>query len=409
MTDIFEKILNIGLRTLTLFTRFLFIFLIAKYLDTEAVSKYGLFTATVGFVVMAVGLDYYTFTSREILRLESNQRGNLLKGQLALSSILYVAVLPLGIVILYNLGWSGDLLLWLAPIVILEHFNQEIFRLLIVLKDQLFGSIVLFLRQGSWVIALVGVLVSFEDSRQLHMVFAFWAVSGLVAAGLGYWKLKQRNFGGWDQPIDWGWLRKGLGISVGFLIGTLAVRAIHTTDRYWLDALSGNEMLAAYVLYFGVASSLLTFLDAGVFSYTYPKLIQYFHQKDDDLAIKLVQSSLLQTIAFCLAFGAASWFLLPYLLLWIDNPVYSDEIGLYPWILSMTVINALSMIPHYALYARGMIVVIVMSHIIALVTFTGLVWILSNSLSGISVLYSLNASFVVMLIIKTTAYLKLKP
>ena len=404
MTDISEKVLNIGLRTVTLFTRFLFVFIIAKYLDAEAVSKYGLFTATVGFVAMAAGLDYYTFTSREILRLESHQRGNLLKGQLALCSILYVAVLPLGIVFLYNIGWSSDLLLWLAPIVILEHFNQEIFRLLIVLKDQLFGSVVLFFRQGSWVIALVGVLVSFEDSRQLHIVFAFWAIGGFVAAGLGYWRLKQHNFGGWDQPIDWRWLRKGIGISVGFLVGTLAIRAIHTTDRYWLDALGGHEMLAAYVLYFGVASSLLTFLDAGVFSYTYPKLIQYFHQKDDDLAMKLVRKSLLQTIAFCLAFGAASWLLLPYLLLWIDNSIYNDEIGLYPWILSMTAINALSMIPHYALYARGMIIIIVLSHIVALATFTGLVWVLSNSLSGISVLFSLNASFIAVLIIKTIAY-----
>lgn len=402
-----EKILNIGLRTVTLLTRFLFVFFIAKYLDPELVGKYGLFTATVGFLVMAVGLDYYTFTSREILRLESCQRGNLLKGQVALSCVLYVSVLPIVVVILLVVGWSGDLLLWLAPLVILEHFNQEVFRLLIVLKNQLFASIVLFLRQGSWAIALVGVLAFFEDSRQLHTVFALWSTSGFVAAGLGYWKLKQRNFGGWDQPINWGWLRKGIGISISFLIGTLAIRAIHTTDRYWMDALGGHEMLAAYVLYFGVASALLMFLDAGVFSYTYPKLIQYFHQNDDDLAIKLVRRSLLQTIAVCVVFGVASWLILPYLLLWIGNSAYYDELGIYPWMLSSMVLNAISMIPHYALYARGMYIPIVFSHIIAFITFTSLVWSLSDSFSGMSVLYSLNASFIALLTIKTAAYLKI--
>ena len=400
--------MNIGLRTVTLLTRFLFVFFIAKYLNPELVGKYGLFTATTGLLVMAVGLDYYTFTTREILRLESSQQGNLLKGQAALSCVLYIVILPTIVVILYIVGWSADLLIWLAPIVILEHLNQEVSRILIVLKNQLFASIILFIRQGSWAIALVGVLAVYEDSRHLNTVFAFWTFSGIMASGLGYWKLKQCDFGGWDRPINWSWLRKGIGISIGFLIGTLAIRAIYTTDRYWLNALGGAEMLAAYVLYFGVASALLMFLDAGVFSYTYPRLIQYFYQQEDGLAVKLIRRSLFQTIAFCVVFGAASWLTLPYLLLWIDNPVYYDQIELYPWMLSMTVLNALSMVPHYALYARGMNHLIVVSHIIAFITFTSLVWSLSGAFPGMAVLYSLNASFVVVLTIKTAAYLKIK-
>lgn len=368
------------------------------------VGKYGLFTATVGFLVLAVGLDYYTFTSREILRLEACQGGRLLKGQVALTGLLYLALLPLAVVFFSTAGWSGNMLFWLLPIVILEHFNQEVFRLLIVLNNQIYASIALFLRQGSWAIVVVGFLITSEGSRQLYMVFAFWASSGLVAAAFGYWKVKQSNLGGWDQPIDWGWIREGIKISIGFLIGTLAIKAIQTTDRYWLEALGGHEMLAAYVLYFGVASALLTFLDAGVFSYTYPKLIQYFHQNDDALASSLIKRSLLQTMALCVVFAIASWLILPYLLAWIDNPLYYDQIGLYPWLLSATILNALSMIPHYALYARGMNRHIIFSHIAALVTFTCSVWLLSGAFSGMAVLYAVNASFIVVLVIKTATY-----
>jgi O-antigen/teichoic acid export membrane protein len=409
LSSTLERTLNIGLRTGTLCTRFLFVFFVARYLEPEMVGKYGIFTATVGFLILAVGLDYYTFTSRELLSLQASQRGRLLKGHVALTGLLYLAVLPIAVILLSISGWPGDLLFWLIPIVILEHFNQEVFRLLIVLNNQIYASIALFLRQGSWAIVVVGILIAWEGSRHLHTVFAFWTSSSLAAAAFGYWKVKQGNLGGWKQPIDWGLIRKGTGVSIGLLIGTLAIRAIHTTDRYWLEALGGHEILAAYVLYFGVASALLTFLDAGVFSYTYPKLIQYFHQNDSDLASDLIKRALLQTTAFCVAFAIASWLILPYLLLWIDKPVYYAKINIYPWLLSATILNSVSMIPHYALYARGMNRHIIFSHIAALVTFTCSVWALSDAFSEMSVLYALNASFIVVLVIKTAAYFNSNP
>ena len=220
MSSVVEKTLNLSLRTATLLMRFLFVFFIAKYLDPQIVGKYGLFSASVGFLVLVVGLDYYTFTSREILRLEVHNRGRLLKGQVALSCILYLMVFPLVVGALSVVGWSGTLLSWLVPIVVLEHFNQEVFRLLIVLNRHIFASIVLFVRQASWAIIVVGLLVVSEDSRQLDTVFLLWTVGGLAAAALGYRELMRSALGGWDQPIQWGWVRKGIGISATFLIGT---------------------------------------------------------------------------------------------------------------------------------------------------------------------------------------------
>lgn len=406
MTSVAEKTLNLSLRTATLFMRFLFVFFIAKHLDPEMVGKYGLFTASVAFLVLVVGLDYYTFTSREILRLDTCSRGRLLKGQVALSCILYLIVFPIVVVLLSAVGWSNVLLLWLVPIVILEHFNQEVFRLLVVLNRQIYASIVLFLRQASWAIIVVGLLIASEDHRQLNTVFLLWAVGGIAAAALGYRKLAGCDLGGWKQPVQWDWVRKGIGISATFLIGTLALRAINTTDRYWLEALSSHEFLAAYVLYFGIASALMTFLDAAVFSYTYPKLIHHFHQNEGHLANALIKRSLLQTIAFCFIFAVASWLVLPYVLVWIDNSAYQDHVELYPWLLSATILHALGMVPHYALYACGMNRYIIFSHISGFVFFTISVWALSASLSGMSVLLSVNLCFLVIFFIKIAAFLK---
>ena len=39
--------------------------------------------------------------------------------------------------------------------------------------------------------------------------------------------------------------------------------------------LGGIDMVAAYVLLLGVAGTVMTFLDAGIFAYAYPALIQH--------------------------------------------------------------------------------------------------------------------------------------
>lgn len=120
------RILNMVLRTATLGARFVFVFFLAKYLDPQSVGYYGLFTATVGYFLYLVGLDFYTYTTREILKASPEQRGQMLKGQAALSVLLYAIVVPLAVWVLPQAHWPGELLLWFFPILVFEHINQEI-------------------------------------------------------------------------------------------------------------------------------------------------------------------------------------------------------------------------------------------------------------------------------------------
>ena len=110
------RLLNLGLRSATLGTRFLFIFFLAKYLDPASVGYYGIFTATLGYAIYFVGLDFYTYVSREIVKAPADQRGKLLKGHAALSGLLYLALLPLGIWLLTQSGWPGLLSTGLTPV-----------------------------------------------------------------------------------------------------------------------------------------------------------------------------------------------------------------------------------------------------------------------------------------------------
>lgn len=408
MVDNANRLLNMGVHGTNLVTRFLFIFFLAKYLDPSLVGYYGLFTAAVGYSLYFVGLDFYTYVSRELLKVPNQQRGRLLKGHAALSGLLYLLFLPIVLVFLHYADWPQPLLLGFFPILVMEHFNQEVSRLLIALSEPVAASVVLFIRQGSWALVIVALMVLDPSTRQLQTVMVLWAVAGIAAASVGIWRLRRLRMGGWRDALDWHWVRRGIAVSVAFLVATLALRGIQTFDRYWLEALGGIEIVAAYVLFFGVASTLLTFLDAGLFAFTHPVLIQLHYDQANDVAHAKVRQMLGLTILLSSGFALISWLLLPYLLLWIDNSAYSNAINLYPWILLAMIFNAVGMVPHYALYARGHDRPIIHSHIVALLVFILATWALSTQFSVMAVPIGLNFSFAVILAWKTIAYMQLK-
>lgn len=402
------RVINVGVHGVNLVSRFLLIFFFAKYLDPALVGYYGLFTVAIGYSLYFVGLDFYTYVARELLKAPGKQRGNLLKGQAALSGLLYILFLPFTLVFLYYVDWPRSLVFWFFPVLVLEHFNQEISRLLIALSAPVVASVLLFIRQGSWALITVALMAWEPSARDLQTIVVLWAAAGVAAAFAGVWSIRKLSMGGWRDALDWHWIRRGIAVSSAFLLATLALRGVQTFDRYWLEALGGIEIVAAYVLFFGVAGTLLTFLDAALFAFTYPALIQLHHDQKTDVAHAKVRKMLGITIILSGVFALISWLLLPYLLLWINNPVYSNAINLYPLLLLAMIVNAIGMVPHYALYARGHDRPIIHSHIAALIFFVLVTWALSTHFSVMAIPIGLNFSFAVILAWKGIVYTHLK-
>lgn len=254
------RMLNVGLRSGTLGTRFLFLFFLAKYLDLASFGYYGLFTATVGYALYFVGLDFYTYVTRETLKTPKALRGRLLKNQIALSGLLYLVLIPNALVVLQRAGWPGHLVWWFLPLLLLEHFTQEEKpRLPSTLSTQITASLTLFMRQGSWAIVVVAWMTLDPGSRHLDTVMALWACAGVAAAVQGIWNIKQLQMGGWRALIDWYWIKKGISVSIAFLVATLSLQGFQTLDRYWLETLGSIELVGPYTLLIGVAGTLVTF------------------------------------------------------------------------------------------------------------------------------------------------------
>lgn len=396
-----KRIFNVFLRFLTALIRFCLMIVLAKFLSPAEIGYYGLFSASIGYALYIVGFDFYTYLTREIIRSEPHDRGRMIKGQGALSLGLYAVVIPAALYLLVREELPPVLIAYFIPIMILEHVNQELSRLFTAMSRQITASIIIFIRQGAWVIGLIALMVLSKQSRIIDTVLVFWTGAGLFAALFGLWTLRHLDVGGWRRSIDWRWVRRGVTISLWFFLATVALRSVQTLDRYWLMNLGGIEVVGAYVLFIGMAGSLLTFLDAGVFAFTYPEMIKLNHLGERGRSRSLFRKALLVTIAVCAVFIPTSLLVLPHLLAWIGNTVYLEQSWLYPWVLSAMILSALSLAPHFALYAANNDRPIVFSHLAALAGFLLATWLASKVHGILAIPVGLNVAFLIILIVKS--------
>ncbi|MBO6810494.1 MULTISPECIES: lipopolysaccharide biosynthesis protein [Marinobacter] len=409
MNQVLIRLTNLGLRGTTLVSKFLLIFMLARFLEPADLGLYGLITVTISYALYLVGFDFYIFTTREILKAAPEKRGQLLKSQLALSLILYAIFLPLtmGLFSLGLLPWW--LLPWFLALLVLEHITQELNRILVALQRQLIASWVLFFRAGAWCLAVVAIMYLNEASQHLTTVLTGWIAGSSVGLLIGVAVLWKIPMGGWLKAVDWGWLKKGLKIALPMLIATLALRGIYTVDRYWFEALAGLDVLGAYVLFIGMCMALLGFMDAGVFTFLYPAMISA-HANDNaaDFRKKFRQLAW-QTVVLTGLFSACAWLAVGPLLQWLDKPLYLEKINLFGWLLLANGLFVVGMIPHYGLYARGNDKPLIISHIAGLLVFLASTAFFAPVFAELAVPFGLISAFVFIMAWKTLQFYRLTP
>lgn len=267
----------------------------------------------------------------------------------------------------------------------------------------------LFLRSGIWALFVTALMFIEPGSRDLDTVLGAWTLGGVLALCLGAFRLKQLQIGGWHKQVDWSWILKGLKIAIPFLVATLALRGLFTLDRFWFEALAGLEVLGAYVLFMGLSNALMSFLDAGVFAFSYPSLISAHNQQDTTAFRQGMRKLLIQTVAVSGAFALIALLLIGPLLAWLDKPLYLEQQGLFPWVLLTTLLYVLGMVPHYALYAQGHDRPIIHSHIASLLAFIPATWLFSQSWPVLAVPLGLCSAFLFILLWKSWAFFRLTP
>jgi len=396
------------LRCLTLGSKFFLFFFLAKYLEPSELGFYGLIAASISYSLLIVGFDFYAFSNRDLIKTEKQYWAAKLRDQAIVYIIIYFALFPfLVLLFLFNvLSWNY--FFFFTLLLILEHIAQELNRLYIVMSEQLFASVILFVRSGVWCFIVVPFMAFLPAYRTIETVLFAWLLGVLSACLLAAKKLKDLDKTSLANRINWKWIKSGIIVAVPMLCSTLAVRGLFTFDRYLVNWQSGSEILGAYVLFMSISNSLLSFLDAGVIVFMYPKLVELAHNNKTALFNKNMLSLFFQSLAILFIMSSIAAICLEPLLLWIDKSVYLDQSKIFILLIIAISLFSLSLVPQIGLYAYSKDMPIILSHIVGLVSFFIFFISTKNLLHSLSVPYALIGACLIILTIKSYAFFKLQ-
>lgn len=393
-----QRIVNAALRMSALLAKLTLVIGLAFFLPADEVAMYGIVSAVVLFGVYAVGLDFYTHANREMVSIEARRRGTVWRSQWTLYAAVYLVVLCAGVVAVAVLPGQVSVIAWIVALLLVEHQAQEVNRLLVVLDDQLAASGIMFLRAGAWGLLSLAVFVAAPDARHITTVFALWFICSGLAVVIG--SLRVRHHGlHWRERSDRGFTRRGLRVAVPFFAGTVALNAMFTLDRFLVGHFLSVDAVAAYTLFVSVAGALRSVLDAGVFSFSLPRVLAASNAHDILRLRRLVrrlsvETALIGGIALVVGSGAG----------WLVTAVFLDDVYLeYFWMLPVAIAAftffGLCTPPQQVLYALRRDQVILATNLAAFVCFV-LVAILASAITYVAAPLGLLAGFVLAWVIR---------
>jgi O-antigen/teichoic acid export membrane protein len=343
-----KPVFYLVIRFVTLGLRFLFFALFFKYSE-EVYGEYSLVATNVMFGVYMLGLEFYSYANREMLKPQASY-GQIFKHQLLFYAGAYVIMLPL----IYGFFYAGFLnkayWWWFLPVLLVEHLSYEVYRLLFVLKKPLEANINLFFRNGFW---LAGALVYMflYGGIDIPVLLKFWLVGDLLS--LTVFIPVARAYGLFTFTgisTDKTWIRKGLKVAFPFFLATLGFKIIEFSDRYFIDWYLGKKELGIYAFFGNISYLVNTVVYTVVISLLFPGIMESILSGDKVLFADRFEEFKRKISRWTWLSAAGVSLLLP-VLLWI---LHKDEhLSLYYVFLILVAANVwlnFSLIYHFVLY-----------------------------------------------------------
>jgi O-antigen/teichoic acid export membrane protein len=359
---------NLFVRALTLASKFVLMVFLAKYETPEDLGIYGLMTVTISISLYLLGMDFYVYNTREILARNERKCLPLIRDQFVFHCATYLGILPLllGVFVAGMLSWKFAA--WFYVLLILEHLSQEAGRILITLSQSVMANVVMFLRTGAWVYAVIAIGFLDGKSLSLSTIWLGWIAGVSLSLCLAAYTLRNLP---WRTvltiPVDWNWIRRGTKVALPFLAASMSLLGVQYADRYFLQANYGPSVVGVYLFYASLANVMQVFIFTGVTMILYPRLVAAYQKGDLRVyRARMVRFAWTVAIAVTVMSAAALALIRPALGI-IGKDVYSAQISIFAIMILSTAVICLAEIPHYALYVRRKDRLIVGSTVTALV------------------------------------------
>lgn len=348
------QVLNLSLRVLSMVAKFLLIIYIGKYFSTEVLGEYGLFVTTITITIYFLGLDFYTYNTREVLHKKEDERVALIRDQFIFHSLIYILVLPLLVLVFMFDVIDYKYMLLFYLVLIMEHISQELFRLYTTLSMPIVANLLLFFRSGMWVYVLILLwMYDVKDTKNLSFIYLSWFIGSFISIVIGFaYLMKLYDPKALKRSIDWLWIKKGVKVSIPFFVGTIAYKVIEFSDRYMIDYYMAKSDVGIYTFYGNIANTMQTLVFTLVIMIYYPKMIALYRDSETEKFEQIVKKFFVEVLAYSLITIASIAVLIHPVLDYLGKVEFVQSLSILWILLGATLTLNLSLVPHYVLFVK---------------------------------------------------------
>jgi O-antigen/teichoic acid export membrane protein len=399
-----------------MFGRFLLIVFLAKLLPESDLGSYGLLASSIGFSIIFLSMDYYSYSNRELLSSPKNQYNYIILNQIYAYIPIYIVFIVISTTVYLFDILSNKYFIWFFLLVFVEHISIELNRLLNSMQKHLSASFVLLLRSGLWAFFAIPIIIYFEEYKNLETVLYSWFIGVILSVFFGICIIKN-SISKWSliQP-SYAWIIKGYKTGFIFILGTLSFTFITTFDKFLLESISNLDTVGIYVFYTSIVLGVSAFINAGVVVFSRPKIIKSYQNKNLDLFKFLLNKFFIELLVAIIIMSIFLFLFMPYILIWLDKIVFLENYNVFYIIIATSGILVLSSHPETFLYSLRKDKYVLFAKITSLLLFLILVYFANDcclEYSGISkVSWIVFFTFIWIFLIKYCGYfyysLKLK-
>lgn len=333
-------------------SKFIFVFILAKTIESSETEDYILISSTVSYLTLFLGLDYYVHSNRAINELHISKE--CVSRELNNLKIVHAGTYSVLVVVAALFGCARPELLTLivlaTVIAVFEHSTLEQYRLLNILDCQREASALVFLKTAFWMIPIIAILLISPSLITLTKILLVWAFTLSATYFLFRKKLHAKLDYVPRRAFDIAGVLHGIKRSAPFFISSVYFRLISVADKYLINAYD-NENLIKYGLMSSLCGGVALLFEVFIIFPNYPSLMSSAHLSDKrtyrNIYIAVWNQGLILAAVMALAI-IPLWFLL---IQYLGYEFKLSDLVLLFIILTATILNALSAIPNTGLYA----------------------------------------------------------
>ena len=298
----FYKLLNVFLRISGIGSKFLVFTLLSKEFSIVDFGNYSLLTSLITIMIFVLGIDFYNFSIRDILKTKSkNEVRNKIFSKFFFFTIIYFLFFVIGFLFFNELSYTKYYVFFVIFLCISEHLSQEIYRLLIGFNHILLANILLFIRTMGW--ALIVFYFVYENINfTTRNVVLLWLGANLLTIFYVFILTLIKDVKNLHKlKLDFKWIKNGVKVSYIFFISTVFLKITEYSNRFIVDFFLGKEIAGIFTFYSSIAVLITVYINTVVISFELPELIKSSETNYiNNLFYKFKKSLLVQIIVIAI-------------------------------------------------------------------------------------------------------------